>query len=149
MECTLKFLQIILAFLGTQGRPMTLDHCLHHFISSESVKDVVCDNCTKVRSPLIPVPLIPVTSIPVTSLLSLSLLTQSWLHFPPPFSSGLGESLWDFRYLTRSSHLTEYLRLYLLLLLQNLQIFYSVVARYHQESFFALVLFKNQQKRQF
>ncbi|XP_057268901.1 ubiquitin carboxyl-terminal hydrolase 30 isoform X3 [Pezoporus wallicus] len=29
------------------GRPMTLDHCLHHFISSESVKDVVCDNCTK------------------------------------------------------------------------------------------------------
>ncbi|NXN94653.1 UBP30 hydrolase, partial [Rhinopomastus cyanomelas] len=32
------------------GRPMTLDHCLHHFISSECVKDVVCDNCTKVRA---------------------------------------------------------------------------------------------------
>ncbi|NXX96693.1 UBP30 hydrolase, partial [Centropus bengalensis] len=32
------------------GRPMTLDHCLHHFISSESVKDVVCDNCTKIRA---------------------------------------------------------------------------------------------------
>ncbi|RLV99795.1 hypothetical protein DV515_00009375 [Chloebia gouldiae] len=33
-----------------QGRPMTLDHCLHHFISSESVKDVVCDNCTKIQA---------------------------------------------------------------------------------------------------
>ncbi|XP_009076126.1 PREDICTED: ubiquitin carboxyl-terminal hydrolase 30, partial [Acanthisitta chloris] len=32
------------------GRPMTLDHCLHHFISSESVKDVVCDNCTKIQA---------------------------------------------------------------------------------------------------
>lgn len=32
----------------SKGHPMTLDHCLHHFISSESVKDVVCDNCTKV-----------------------------------------------------------------------------------------------------
>lgn len=35
-------------FFRTKGHPMTLDHCLHHFISSESVKDVVCDNCTKV-----------------------------------------------------------------------------------------------------
>nr|XP_042708357.1 ubiquitin carboxyl-terminal hydrolase 30 isoform X3 [Chrysemys picta bellii] len=33
-----------------EGRPMTLDHCLHHFISSESVKDVVCDNCTKIQA---------------------------------------------------------------------------------------------------
>ncbi|NXI34831.1 UBP30 hydrolase, partial [Galbula dea] len=32
------------------GHPMTLDHCLHHFISSESVKDVVCDNCTKIQA---------------------------------------------------------------------------------------------------
>ncbi|NXK85647.1 UBP30 hydrolase, partial [Formicarius rufipectus] len=32
------------------GRPMTLDHCLHHFISSEAVKDVVCDNCTKIQA---------------------------------------------------------------------------------------------------
>uniref|UniRef100_H9H7C2 Ubiquitin carboxyl-terminal hydrolase n=1 Tax=Monodelphis domestica TaxID=13616 RepID=H9H7C2_MONDO len=32
---------------ATWGRPLTLDHCLHHFISSESVRDVVCDNCTK------------------------------------------------------------------------------------------------------
>uniref|UniRef100_A0A8C3H3K8 Ubiquitin carboxyl-terminal hydrolase n=1 Tax=Corvus moneduloides TaxID=1196302 RepID=A0A8C3H3K8_CORMO len=32
------------------GRPMTLDHCLHHFISSESVKDVVCDNCTRIQA---------------------------------------------------------------------------------------------------
>ncbi|KAF4790559.1 Ubiquitin carboxyl-terminal hydrolase 30 [Turdus rufiventris] len=32
------------------GRPTTLDHCLHHFISSESVKDVVCDNCTKIQA---------------------------------------------------------------------------------------------------
>ncbi|NXQ08374.1 UBP30 hydrolase, partial [Vidua macroura] len=32
------------------GRPMTLDHCLHHFISSETVKDVVCDNCTKIQA---------------------------------------------------------------------------------------------------
>ncbi|KAH0516925.1 Ubiquitin carboxyl-terminal hydrolase 30, partial [Microtus ochrogaster] len=30
-----------------EGHPLTLDHCLHHFISSESVRDVVCDNCTK------------------------------------------------------------------------------------------------------
>lgn len=34
-----------------QGRPLTLDHCLHHFVSSESVKDVVCDNCTQVWLP--------------------------------------------------------------------------------------------------
>ncbi|XP_056677586.1 ubiquitin carboxyl-terminal hydrolase 30 isoform X2 [Monodelphis domestica] len=33
-----------------QGRPLTLDHCLHHFISSESVRDVVCDNCTKIEA---------------------------------------------------------------------------------------------------
>ncbi|XP_043830825.1 ubiquitin carboxyl-terminal hydrolase 30 isoform X2 [Dromiciops gliroides] len=32
------------------GRPLTLDHCLHHFISSESVRDVVCDNCTKIEA---------------------------------------------------------------------------------------------------
>nr|XP_056715164.1 ubiquitin carboxyl-terminal hydrolase 30 [Euleptes europaea] len=32
------------------GHPMTLDCCLHHFISSESVKDVVCNNCTKVQA---------------------------------------------------------------------------------------------------
>ncbi|XP_029475190.1 ubiquitin carboxyl-terminal hydrolase 30 [Rhinatrema bivittatum] len=32
------------------GRPMTLDHCLQHFISSESVKDVVCENCTKIQA---------------------------------------------------------------------------------------------------
>ncbi|XP_061458437.1 ubiquitin carboxyl-terminal hydrolase 30 isoform X2 [Rhineura floridana] len=32
------------------GHPLTLDHCLHHFISSESVKDVVCDNCTKIQA---------------------------------------------------------------------------------------------------
>ncbi|XP_060106379.1 ubiquitin carboxyl-terminal hydrolase 30 [Heteronotia binoei] len=32
------------------GHPLTLDHCLHHFISSESVKDVVCNNCTKVQA---------------------------------------------------------------------------------------------------
>lgn len=29
---------------------MTLDHCLHHFISSESVRDVVCDNCTRIEA---------------------------------------------------------------------------------------------------
>ncbi|KAM9056246.1 ubiquitin carboxyl-terminal hydrolase 30 isoform 7-T7 [Megaptera novaeangliae] len=33
-----------------QGHPLTLDHCLHHFISSESVRDVVCDNCTKIEA---------------------------------------------------------------------------------------------------
>ncbi|KAF6083485.1 ubiquitin specific peptidase 30 [Phyllostomus discolor] len=32
---------------ATWGHPLTLDHCLHHFVSSESVRDVVCDNCTK------------------------------------------------------------------------------------------------------
>ncbi|GCB80352.1 hypothetical protein scyTo_0018086, partial [Scyliorhinus torazame] len=31
----------------TWGRPVTLDLCLQHFISSESIKDVVCENCTK------------------------------------------------------------------------------------------------------
>ncbi|XP_077165231.1 ubiquitin carboxyl-terminal hydrolase 30 isoform X2 [Paroedura picta] len=32
------------------GHPMTLDRCLHHFISSESVRDVVCEYCTKVQA---------------------------------------------------------------------------------------------------
>ncbi|XP_075686554.1 ubiquitin carboxyl-terminal hydrolase 30 isoform X2 [Rhinoderma darwinii] len=32
------------------GRAMTLDNCLQHFISTESVKDVVCDNCTKIQA---------------------------------------------------------------------------------------------------
>ncbi|XP_073528595.1 ubiquitin carboxyl-terminal hydrolase 30 [Phyllobates terribilis] len=31
------------------GRAMTLDNCLQHFISTESVKDVVCENCTKIQ----------------------------------------------------------------------------------------------------
>ncbi|XP_078277247.1 ubiquitin carboxyl-terminal hydrolase 30 [Rhinoraja longicauda] len=31
----------------TWGRPVTLELCLQHFISSESIKDVTCDNCTK------------------------------------------------------------------------------------------------------
>ncbi|XP_020371567.1 ubiquitin carboxyl-terminal hydrolase 30 [Rhincodon typus] len=31
----------------TWGRPVTLDLCLQHFISSEYIKDVVCENCTK------------------------------------------------------------------------------------------------------
>ncbi|TSR04287.1 Ubiquitin carboxyl-terminal hydrolase 30 [Bagarius yarrelli] len=29
------------------GRPITLDQCLQHFISSETIKEVVCENCTK------------------------------------------------------------------------------------------------------
>ncbi|XP_028559688.2 ubiquitin carboxyl-terminal hydrolase 30 isoform X2 [Podarcis muralis] len=33
-----------------QGHPLTLDQCLHHFISTESVKDVLCDNCTKIQA---------------------------------------------------------------------------------------------------
>ncbi|KAJ7309850.1 hypothetical protein JRQ81_007924 [Phrynocephalus forsythii] len=32
------------------GHPLTLDRCLHHFISSESVKGVVCDNCTRIQT---------------------------------------------------------------------------------------------------
>ncbi|XP_018415919.1 PREDICTED: ubiquitin carboxyl-terminal hydrolase 30 [Nanorana parkeri] len=32
------------------GRVLTLDHCLQHFISTESVKDVVCENCTKLQA---------------------------------------------------------------------------------------------------
>ncbi|XP_044296676.1 ubiquitin carboxyl-terminal hydrolase 30 isoform X1 [Varanus komodoensis] len=32
------------------GRPLTLDHCLHQFISSESVRDVVCEHCTKMQA---------------------------------------------------------------------------------------------------
>ncbi|XP_053062180.1 ubiquitin carboxyl-terminal hydrolase 30 isoform X3 [Acinonyx jubatus] len=35
---------------ATWGHPLTLDHCLHHFISSESVRDVVCDNCTQIEA---------------------------------------------------------------------------------------------------
>ncbi|KAK2845823.1 hypothetical protein Q7C36_010677 [Tachysurus vachellii] len=29
------------------GRLVTLDHCLQHFISSETIKEVECENCTK------------------------------------------------------------------------------------------------------
>ncbi|XP_051515418.1 ubiquitin carboxyl-terminal hydrolase 30 isoform X1 [Myxocyprinus asiaticus] len=29
------------------GRPVTLDQCLQHFISSETIKEVECGNCTK------------------------------------------------------------------------------------------------------
>ncbi|KAG8455706.1 hypothetical protein GDO86_001772 [Hymenochirus boettgeri] len=36
------------------GCPLTLDLCLQHFISRESVKDVVCDNCTKMQTEQIP-----------------------------------------------------------------------------------------------
>uniref|UniRef100_A0A4W3IXI7 Ubiquitin carboxyl-terminal hydrolase n=1 Tax=Callorhinchus milii TaxID=7868 RepID=A0A4W3IXI7_CALMI len=32
------------------GRPVTMDHCLQHFISSETIKDVVCEHCTKIRA---------------------------------------------------------------------------------------------------
>ncbi|XP_063769325.1 ubiquitin carboxyl-terminal hydrolase 30 isoform X2 [Pseudophryne corroboree] len=35
---------------ATWGCTMTLDHCLQHFISTESVKDVVCENCTKLQA---------------------------------------------------------------------------------------------------
>ncbi|MEE6508221.1 hypothetical protein FKM82_019792, partial [Ascaphus truei] len=35
---------------ATWGRSMTLDRCLQHFISTESVKDVVCENCTKIQA---------------------------------------------------------------------------------------------------
>ncbi|XP_075070342.1 ubiquitin carboxyl-terminal hydrolase 30 [Mixophyes fleayi] len=35
---------------ATWGCTITLDHCLQHFISTESVKDVVCENCTKVQA---------------------------------------------------------------------------------------------------
>ncbi|MGH0185810.1 UNVERIFIED_CONTAM: hypothetical protein FKN15_018911 [Acipenser sinensis] len=34
----------------THGRPVTLDHCLQHFISSETIKDVECENCTKIHA---------------------------------------------------------------------------------------------------
>lgn len=33
-----------------QGRPISLDQCLQHFISSETIKEVECENCTKVHS---------------------------------------------------------------------------------------------------
>lgn len=29
---------------------MSLDQCLQHFISSETIKEVECENCTKVPS---------------------------------------------------------------------------------------------------
>nr|XP_014349122.1 PREDICTED: ubiquitin carboxyl-terminal hydrolase 30 isoform X2 [Latimeria chalumnae] len=35
---------------GSWGQPVTLDHCLQHFISTESIKDVVCENCTKAQA---------------------------------------------------------------------------------------------------
>ncbi|XP_010894675.1 ubiquitin carboxyl-terminal hydrolase 30 isoform X2 [Esox lucius] len=31
------------------GRPVSLDQCLQHFISSETIKEVECDNCTKLQ----------------------------------------------------------------------------------------------------
>ncbi|KAK2837282.1 hypothetical protein Q5P01_014494 [Channa striata] len=31
------------------GRPISLDQCLQHFISSETIKEVECENCTKVQ----------------------------------------------------------------------------------------------------
>ncbi|KAM6944161.1 ubiquitin carboxyl-terminal hydrolase 30 isoform 1-T1 [Lycodopsis pacificus] len=31
------------------GRPISLDQCLQHFISSETIKDVECENCTKLQ----------------------------------------------------------------------------------------------------
>ncbi|XP_063310751.1 ubiquitin carboxyl-terminal hydrolase 30 isoform X1 [Pelobates fuscus] len=34
----------------TWGRTITLDHCLQHFISTELVKDVVCEFCTKIQA---------------------------------------------------------------------------------------------------
>uniref|UniRef100_A0A8C6M6A5 Ubiquitin carboxyl-terminal hydrolase n=1 Tax=Nothobranchius furzeri TaxID=105023 RepID=A0A8C6M6A5_NOTFU len=32
-----------------QGRPISLDQCLQHFISSETIKEVECENCTKLQ----------------------------------------------------------------------------------------------------
>ncbi|XP_017564780.1 ubiquitin carboxyl-terminal hydrolase 30 isoform X1 [Pygocentrus nattereri] len=32
------------------GRPLTLDQCLQHFISSETIKEVECENCTKTQA---------------------------------------------------------------------------------------------------
>uniref|UniRef100_A0A6I8R9E6 Ubiquitin carboxyl-terminal hydrolase n=1 Tax=Xenopus tropicalis TaxID=8364 RepID=A0A6I8R9E6_XENTR len=40
--------------VATWGHPITLDQCLQHFISTESVKDVVCENCTKIHAAQIP-----------------------------------------------------------------------------------------------
>ncbi|XP_072288787.1 ubiquitin carboxyl-terminal hydrolase 30 isoform X2 [Eucyclogobius newberryi] len=31
------------------GRPVSLDQCLQHFISSETIKEVECENCTKIQ----------------------------------------------------------------------------------------------------
>ncbi|XP_047238611.1 ubiquitin carboxyl-terminal hydrolase 30 isoform X2 [Girardinichthys multiradiatus] len=31
------------------GRPLSLDQCLQHFISSETIKEVECENCTKLQ----------------------------------------------------------------------------------------------------
>lgn len=33
-----------------QGRAISLDQCLQHFISSETIQEVECENCTKVQS---------------------------------------------------------------------------------------------------
>ena len=32
----------------SQGRPLSLDQCLQYFISSETIREVECENCTKV-----------------------------------------------------------------------------------------------------
>lgn len=41
-------IKMLLDFIS-QGRPVSLDQCLQHFISSETIKEVECENCTKVR----------------------------------------------------------------------------------------------------
>lgn len=44
---------VMLKFAFLQGRAMSLDQCLQHFISSETIKEVECENCTKVQSLLL------------------------------------------------------------------------------------------------
>lgn len=35
------------------GRPISLDQCLQHFISSETIKEVECENCTKLHQGMV------------------------------------------------------------------------------------------------
>ncbi|CAB1319891.1 unnamed protein product [Coregonus sp. 'balchen'] len=45
-----SFDSLSLSIPSTQwGRPVSLDHCLQHLISSETIKEVECENCTKLQ----------------------------------------------------------------------------------------------------
>lgn len=50
LHAPLQYVCLDLISVCPQGRPISLDQCLQHFISSETIKEVECENCTKVHS---------------------------------------------------------------------------------------------------